>query len=171
MVELEPADEIIQEILKRYDKNPKGWQFFVGRGAGGFQDLFFIQNSAQELWQIKQHYLNPYKMVGFGARIDGSRHRSLESPEFGLRPIPHSELETIFGGKLAPNVLEEILRRSPVPIREAMQGEGLLSGPIIHLSQTPAFLSREQEELDLRLKLELENLLWKRYPERMRLSV
>lgn len=170
-MELEPADEIIQEILKRYDRNPKGWQFFVGRGAGGYQDLFFIQNSDQVLWQIKQHYLNPYKMVGFGARIDGSQQRSLESPEFGLRPIPHSELQRMFDDKLSSDILEGILRRSPVTIREAMQGAGLLSGPIIHLRQSPAFLSKEQEELDLRLKIELENLLWKRYPERMRLSV
>jgi len=170
-MELEPAEEMLQEILKRYDKNPKGWQFFVGRSAGGFQDLFFIQNSEQEFWQIKQHYLNPYKSVGFGARIDGSQYRSLESPEFGLRPVPHSELARILDEKLSSNILEEILRRSPVPIREAMQGEGLLSGPIIHLRQSPTFLSKEQEELDLRLRLELENLLWKRYPERMRLSV
>ena len=170
-MELEPAEEMVKEILKRYDKNPKGWQFYVGRSAGGFQDLFFIQNSDQEIWQIKQQYINPYKIVGFGARIDGSQYRSPESPEFGLRPIPHSELARIFDEKLSSNVLEEILRRSPVPIREAMQGEGLLSGPIIHLRQPSTFLSKEQEELDLRLRLELEKFLWEHYPERMRLSV
>jgi len=171
MMELEPAEEMMQEILKRYDRNPKGWQFLVGRGAGGFQDLFFIQNSDEQIWQIKQHYLNPYKIIGFGARIEGLQRSSLESPEFGLRPLPQDELVNILSEKPSLNILEEVLRRSPVPTNEAMRGDGLLSGPIIHFKQSPAFLSKEQEKLDLKLRLELEKFLWEHYPERMRLSV
>jgi hypothetical protein len=169
-MELRPAEETIQEIVRRYDKNPKGWQFLVGRGAGGYQDLFFIQQPDNQIWQIKQHYLNPYKIVGFGGSIDAPPP-SLESPEFGLRPVPQAELAQIFHERPSMVVLEKILRRSPVPMREAMHDEGLLSGPIIHLRQSPSFLSKEQEKLDLKLRLELEDFLWKRYPERMRLSI
>lgn len=170
-MELEPADETMRRILKRYDKDPMGWQVLVGRSAGGFQDLFFIQSLDQQIWQIKQHYLNPYKVVGFGAELEGMPRQILESPDFGLRPIPQIELARMFDEKTTLKALQEALNRSPVPTREAMQGDGLLSGPIIQFTRTPVPLSRQQEELDLKLKSELEKFLWKHYPERMRLSV
>ncbi|MGQ9513853.1 MAG: hypothetical protein ACUVTL_02205 [Thermoproteota archaeon] len=173
MMELQPAEKIMEEIMKRYDSNPRGWQVYIGRGVGGYQNLFISHKTDSDslLYQIKQHYLNPYKALGVGARIEGKQMSLVESHEFGLRPVPQNELLELFEENLQHKTLQEILRRNPISIREASKVPSLLSGPILHVNQTSGFLSKEQEELDLKLRLELEKLLWKNYPERMRLSV
>ncbi|MBO3802730.1 MAG: hypothetical protein JTT11_02460 [Candidatus Brockarchaeota archaeon] len=172
-MELQPAEKIMEEIMKRYDKNPRGWRVYVGKGAGGYQNLLFAHDtgSGSQLFQIKQHYLSPYKTLGLGARMEGKQLPIAESQEFGLRPVPENEVLELFDEKLSLKILGEILSRNPVSISDASKASSLLSGPIIHVNQPSFFISKEQEELDLRLRLELEKLLWKHYPERMRLSV
>jgi len=172
-MEFQPVERIMEEIMRRYDRNPRGWQVYIGRGAGGYQNLFFSHKTDLEskLYLIKQHHLSPYKALGLGAKIEGKQLPAIESQEFGLRPVPQNELLELFDENLSQKILREILSHNPVSITDASKASSLLSGPIIHVGQTSGFLSKEQEELDLKLKIELEKLLWKHYPERMRLSV
>jgi hypothetical protein len=161
----------MEEIMKRYDSNPRGWQVYIGRGSGGYQNLFISHKTDSLLYQIKQYYLNPYKSLGVGAKIEGKQLTLVESHEFGLRPVPQNELLKLFDENLCHKILQEILGRDPISIRDASKVSGLLSGPILHVNQTSGLLSKEQEELDLKLRLELEKLLWKNYPERMKLYI
>jgi len=52
--------------MRRYDESPEGWQVWVGKDRKGFLDLLISHGS--ELWQVKEFQLNPYKVVGYGAR-------------------------------------------------------------------------------------------------------
>jgi len=167
-MDLEPAEEIKKQILKRYDSSPSGWRVFVGRDKRGHYDLIVSQDS--DVWFVKEEQINPFRSVGFGMRTKAANLETIEklSPAtFGLRPLAESQMTKVAlalrsGGDLG--FLSEYLKTDPVASTE-IASPGILQGPVIHSSGGIELISERQAELDRQLRQELERLLVRRYPQ------
>lgn len=163
------AEDARREILKRYNRNPRGWKVFSAKDSRGYYDLLVIHGS--DVWMIKEHYINPFKSVGYAFKVkDGKALSNLPiSPDFGFRPVPKDKLEEVLKGSpedSLKNLVKEIIDTKPVPVNGLTNTEGLIvQGPLIHYTRPIGLISQRNRELDLQLRSELERILIKRYPQ------
>ncbi len=68
---MEPAEITFENILKRYNKNPKGWNFSVGRGH---DEKFFdiLISHEKDVWQVKLDTLYRPNPLGVGVKVGRS---------------------------------------------------------------------------------------------------
>lgn len=166
---MKPAEDIKKEVLKRYDSNPSGWRVLVGRDRRGYTDLVISHDS--DIWLIKEELINPFHSVGFGVR---DKIVSLEAFEktapytFGLRPLSERQMRNVVlalrSGRSPSKLLAKILRTDPIASTE-IASPGILQGPVIHSAKGIELISEKQAELDRQLRLELERLLMRKYPQ------
>ena len=163
-----PADEVKKRIVKLYNDDPKGWHMLAGLDSKGYHDLLVIHGS--EFWYIKEQTINPYKTVGFGAhgRLEKIPFPQLASNfPYGLRPLNHEQalrlFEALQTGRNLGSVLHSLLSAQPAPISQ-IKAPMVLQGPILQTAKPIALLSEDQRELDLKLRRELEKLLYEKYP-------
>lgn len=153
--------------MQRYDEDPRGWRVLVGKDKYGFFDVLF--SHGPELWQIKEHEVNPYKFVGYGAKLRGvGRTLAGISPySFGLRPISEANTKELAGALDDPRTIVEIMSKimssKPVPSREALDGSVVLQGPVVQSFRPIELVSERQRELDRKLRGELEKLVQRKY--------
>jgi len=166
---MEPAEDIKKEILKRYDSNPSGWRVFVGRDRRGHFDLVISHDS--DTWLIKEEQINPFRSVGFGVRDKVVGFETVEriSPyTFGLRPLSERQMMKVAlalrSNESPSKFLARVLRTEPVASTE-ITSPGVLQGPVIHSARGIELISERQAELDRELRLELERLLTRKYPQ------
>ncbi len=166
---MEPAEDIKKEILKRYDSNPSGWRVFVGRDRRGHFDLVISHDS--DMWLIKEEQINPFRSVGFGVRDKVVSFETIEriSPyTFGLRPLSERQMMKVAlalrSNESPSKFLARVLRTEPVASTE-ITSPGVLQGPVIHSARGIELISERQAELDRELRLELERLLTRKYPQ------
>ncbi len=166
---MEPAEEIRKQILRRYDSNPGGWRVLVGRDIRGYYDLLVSHGS--DLWFIKEEQINPFRSVGFGIRDKVSDQETVEklSPvTFGLRPLSKTQMTRIASALRSESGLSEVLSKflktDPVALSE-VSSPGLLQGPIMHSPGGIGLISERQAKLDRELRVELERLLIRKYPQ------
>jgi len=166
---MEPAEDIKKEILKRYDSNPSGWRVFVGRDRRGHFDLVISHDS--DMWLIKEEQINPFRSVGFGVRDKVVGFETIEriSPyTFGLRPLSERQMMKVAlalrSNESPSKFLARVLRTEPVASTE-ITSPGVLQGPVIHSARGIELISERQAELDRELRLELERLLTRKYPQ------
>ncbi len=166
---MEPAEDIKKEILKRYDSNPSGWRVFVGRDGRGHFDLAVSHDS--DMWLIKEEQINPFHSVGFGVRGKVVSFETIEkiSPyTFGLRPLSESQMMRVAlalrSGETPSRLLARVMRTDPIASTE-ITSPGILQGPVIHSARGIGVISERQAELDRELRLELERLLMRKYPQ------
>jgi len=166
---MEPAEDTKKEILKRYDSNPSGWRVFVGRDRGGHFDLIVSHDS--DMWLIKEEQINPFRSVGFGVRDKVVGFETIEriSPyTFGLRPLSERQIMKVAlalrSNESPSKLLARALRTEPVASTE-ITSPGILQGPVIHSARGIELISERQAELDRELRLELERLLMRKYPQ------
>ena len=167
--QVEPAEETRKQILKRYDSNPGGWRVLVGRDRRGHYDL--IVSHGSDVWFIKEEQINPFRSVGFGLRdkvADQDVVEKLSPVTFGLRPLSKTQMTRIASALRSENSLSEVLSKflktDPVAFSE-VSSPGLLQGPIIHAPRGIGLISERQAELDRELRVELERLLMRKYPQ------
>ena len=163
---MKSAEGVKRAILRHYDKDPKNWYILSGRDRHGYHDLAVMHGT--DLWLIKEQLINPYKSVGFAVKTFGKEDQleSLNSYQYGVRPISRIQIEemaeTIQAGKSVHEVLSEIMRHRPISFRD-IRGPAIVQGPILHADRPIDLLSERQRDLDLKLRLELEKLLMKKY--------
>ncbi|MFQ6050498.1 MAG: hypothetical protein ACE5K4_02280 [Candidatus Hydrothermarchaeota archaeon] len=165
-MEIKHFEEIMDEIVRKYNKKPEGWGVLVGKDERGYSNIFI--SSLEESWHIKTETINPYKSVGFGARTDRDYIKKITEkfPSYGFRPISKrlmielsKEIEK--KGFLSQQTVEMIADIKPVP-QDKLKGPMVAQGPVIYSNLR--LISKKQKKLDLMLTEELEKLLHKEYP-------
>jgi hypothetical protein len=168
LVQAEPLDSLLKEILNRYNENPKGWRVFadakgnmlvLGPGTG---------------YRLKLLSINPAEVTGVGVDIpmDETQGMPLGVPSYGYRPLSLGDVARLFSslhqnGPAPQGLIDGLLGIKPVPTWD-LKGEssrGVLTGPIIAHPDL-ASISRGQRELDAKLTLEANKLFRARYPFR-----
>jgi len=132
---MKPVAEIMEEMLREYKRNSRGWRMLRSVDSKGFIDLFF--SGGGKLWQIKGEPKTPYELIGAGTRlaekIDPKLERMMEKGE----PLPFW-LATVHPEE------EAVIIASGV-------GRGSELSPL-------SLLSHEQREMDIKLRKKLEEL-------------
>lgn len=168
LLQAEPLDSLLKEILNRYNESPGGWRIFadakgnmlvLGPGTG---------------YRLKLLSLNPAEVTGVGVDISSEEAPGmpLDVPSYGYRPLSHVDVVQLFSSlrRNAPmpqGLVDGLLGIKPVPTWD-LKGEsphGVLTGPIIAHPDL-ASISRGQRELDAKLTLEADRLFRTKYPFR-----
>lgn len=168
MNEVRTSIEAKKEILKAYNKDPKGWRVMTSRDRSGHYDL--IVAHGRDVWLIKEHEVNPFKWVGYAVKMQRDEvEKRFYGPSFGIRPFNRDLLERIIessddGSSNFEAILKHIKEVDPVPI-DKVAGLSVIQGPIISSIKPQGLISKRSMELDIRLKRELEKLLLRRYSQ------
>ncbi len=164
---MEPAEEVKKEIMRRYNRNPQGWQVLLARDAKGYYSTIVWHGS--EFWLIKEERVNPFKFVGYGVRekAEGSEAIKTISPHpFGFRPLSEEQIGELIRGMQGEQnwagTIDKVLSIEPVPMHK-IASPLVLHGPVVHAARQADFLSDKQKELDLKLRAELDNLINRKY--------
>lgn len=160
---MKEVKEILEEIERKYNRNPLGWNISIGRDPTGYGNIF-ISNPVT-IWQIKIDSLfkpNPYGMgMKLGPVEEFSDLIHPNSYSFGFRPLLPTHLKdlqrNIIQEKPINNVIDEILKEKPVPLSQSEE-QSFLVGPVMH-SSFQGYVSDKQKELDRKLKRNLDKLL------------
>ncbi|MFQ6137128.1 MAG: hypothetical protein ACE5PM_08115 [Candidatus Hydrothermarchaeales archaeon] len=162
---MESAEELLEKLLQRYNKNPQGWNFLIGKGH---EDRFFdiLISHGRETWQIKLDTLYKPNPIGLGAKVGRIEGKILRNPHpFGFRPLSEDLVGDLLRSGLSSGIIEEILESKPVPI-DKIKTPAVAQGPIRYSGLPPSlrpldFVSEEHKKLDLKLGEELDKLLRK----------
>ncbi|MEM2942584.1 MAG: hypothetical protein QXT81_04090 [Candidatus Bathyarchaeia archaeon] len=166
--DIQPLERLKKEIAKSYDSNPLGWSIHVGRDRRNFSQILVSHGS--QLWILKEEWINPYKSVGFGARLEcgGESLRVPGTQEFGLRPLAPKQMkqlaELMSRNEDPRDLLLRVMRSSPIASHD-IRSPLVLQGPIIASPNPLSLLSDKHQELDLRLREKLERLLLRKHPQ------
>jgi hypothetical protein len=165
---IEPADEIVPRILKRYSESPRGWRM-MSTPVG---DMLVVgQDSA---FQLRIIPINPREYTGAGTELPESNDvidRMRTSPEFGSRNLTQTDIETLVESMSNPaqiqQHLHDILHRNPLLPTEIDKGgiDHLLTGPVL---TRPDLDGLGPDVLNLRRSLErsANRVFRKKYPMR-----
>lgn len=154
---MEPAETMLERILKKYNKNPKGWNFSVGKGH---EDKFFdiLISSGKDAWQIKLDTLYKPNPLGVGVKV-GRSSKIFDNPHpFGFRPIPEEFIPELSETGFSPDIIGEIMRKRPQPI-DQIKTSGVVQGPITFSRGPLDFISERHKKLDNKLRMEMDKLL------------
>lgn len=159
-------EEILLEIMKLYNKQPRDWHISVNsRPDEHSNGNIFISNPSFGLWQLKLDSLFKPRSLGVGMKIGGadeasSNHR--KGPSFGYRPLFSDQLERLKEQLLEKDkidsVINEILQQNPISIPRSLEAPLSLQGPI-WLSGDKRYISEKQRELDEKLRKDLRRLV------------
>ena len=172
MSNLKPAEKIREEILRKYNKNPKNWYVFVGIDSEKYFNTFFLHDY-KEIWMIKEFALNPYKFDGLGCKVRVKNKETEYKGElnfpftFGLHEVKKEERNAILNGNFS--VIEKILSRSPLPFDE-IKNSAVIEGPII-LHNKKIRISKAQEDLEKKLQIGIKKLIYREYPDLLKAYV
>jgi hypothetical protein len=162
-----PSSDVKREIFELYNKRPRGWHVFIKKDQRGYYDTIFVHG--KDVWFIKEEQANPYELIGFGIKEeieDKEPFKDMKPYQFGFRQISKAFLdETMYAftkGENIDSTISKIMREKPLPINR-IRSELMVHGPVIYPLQ-PMNLVSNQSELDMKLRTELEKLLYKKYP-------
>jgi len=164
-MEILEYNEILKEIIRKYDRRPEDWQVLIGRSQRGFYDIIF--SNPEEVWQLKIDTIYKPNPIGFGAKleIDPSAIKVENFPSYGFRPISADLLEKMENITLSEEIpliiADSIKKTPPTPIKKIKTSLAAV-GPYI---QKPSIepLSQNQKELSRKLDIELEKLMREKY--------
>ena len=158
-MEFMPAEDAMERLLQKYNRDPKGWRVSIGDDPHGYVDVFV--RSPREFWQIKLDSLYKPTPLGTAAKIGGpSNKRKVDEgvPDFGFRPIPEDLFRRLLEPHTrGPDIAAEILRRDPMRLAD-IRAPAIASGPI----GLGANLSKRQGDLDADLRANLRKMLHRR---------
>jgi|YelNatPaOPRAMG01_1025707.scaffolds.fasta_scaffold03505_4 hypothetical protein len=168
-MEAKPLEELMKEVLDRYNKRPQGWRVIADQKGN------VIVQGPNVIYRVKLLPLSPVEYTGVGVEMSGLESLNVWDkgvPPYGFRPLVGDDVLQFLkalqrGDHMKLEFIRRLLDREPVPTWE-LTGRGLggiLSGPIISHPDLSS-ISREQQELDRKLLLEVNRLFWKRQPFR-----
>ncbi len=156
------AKEARSEILRLYEQDPTGWHVMMGRDLKGYYDTSVVHN--ENLWLLKEEMVNPYESVGFAlADKVEKKPSSLLPASFGFRPLPGDLLKQQpdrFDDRLAGEIIGSLMRQHPVPLSQLKSPAAVL-GPFQRYEKIESAVPSRQDELDARLRMELDRLIVK----------
>lgn len=162
-----PSPTIKREIFRLYNKNPKGWYVLIKRDQKGYYDTTITHG--KDVWFIKEEQINPYELVGFGVKVELEEKevlKSIRQYQFGFRPISKKIadefMESFNDDKNFGKIMRKIMKEKPMPI-DMIKSEFIVQGPLIH-STKPIELISNQSEIETKLRMELDKLIYKKYP-------
>ncbi|MGQ9543583.1 MAG: hypothetical protein ACUVTM_05820 [Candidatus Bathyarchaeia archaeon] len=165
---MQPAERIKKEIARLYDANPLGWSVLVGKDSRNFSQV--LVSHGPKIWILKEEWINPYKSVGFGVRLEGGGEllKSDGLQQYGLRPLNRKQIKELTNLMEREEDLREflmkVIKSKPVPSRDA-RSPLIVQGPIMATSNPLSLLSDSHRELDIKLREQLEKLLLRKYPQ------
>jgi hypothetical protein len=168
-MEIKTVDEIIKEVMRKYNRNPKEWKVFAGKDKNGYYDLLITHKS--QIWLIKSEQINPFKWVGYGVKQsieNDEKIKKFPSFQFGFRPLSQKKIEelseTLEDREKMSEFILKLLNTQPKPIHE-IKSPLVVQGPIVYSSKPLEIISEEQKRLSNKLKEELERLIYKKYSQ------
>ncbi|MEN3025956.1 MAG: hypothetical protein ABC585_07075 [Candidatus Methanosuratincola petrocarbonis] len=167
MPEMLAAEDIVREIIDRYNKKPLGWQMASDLRGNA------IVIGPDFGYRLKTMMISPSENIGFGIRFEPeSLGASIDSGyHFGFRPVPPDLFEKIskenlIGAEGVQKIIGKILESEPVPLDRIGSGvKGVLGGPFLQHPDL-RWVSKAQQELDEKLRIEVEREFIRRYPMR-----
>ena len=170
-------EDVFKEFIRKYDRNPKGWSFFVGQSPS-FWDVLII--GPDETWQLKVDTIFKPKPLALGVRFE--EKPSIKIPKealanmpnipYGFRPLPvltiKSLVRKVESQQLKPeDAVKELINHlrnvQPKPVAELTPRVPTAIGPHLMLPEL-SFTSEKHRELSLKLEDELKRLLRREYP-------
>ncbi|RWX73209.1 MAG: hypothetical protein Metus_1183 [Candidatus Methanosuratincola subterraneus] len=166
MPEMLAAEEILREIIEKYNKKPIGWHMASDLRGNA------IVIGPDIGYRIKTMMISPSENIGFGTRFEpGNLGASIGSGyHFGFRPVPPELFEKIskenFVTEGVQRIIGKILESDPVPLeRIDSEAGGILGGPFLQHPDLRG-ISKAQQELDEKLRIEVEKEFIRRCPMR-----
>ncbi|MEM3383449.1 MAG: hypothetical protein QXL52_05535 [Nitrososphaerales archaeon] len=162
-----PSYILKREIFKLYNKDPIGWYILIRRDQKGYYDTTIVHK--KDVWLIKEEQINPYELIGFGFKGELENNEALKfirSYQFGFRPISKKILDdfmiSLNDEKNLSKLMSKIIEEDPVPV-DKIKSEFMVQGPLIYPTK-PIELISNQNEMDVQLKIELDKLIYRKYP-------
>jgi len=164
----EPIESLLPKIMKRYNKQPVGWN--VLRDYKG-NVLVLGPNDG---YMLKMIPLNPQEHTGVGIKIDDSNElqRLVEgAPSYGFRPLSTKQTERLVNSfrqrEKQQRLISKLLEKNPIsiPELEKKKSKAVLGGPFIGHPDLST-ISESQRELETKLKIESLKLFKKKYSYR-----
>ncbi|MCX8192130.1 MAG: hypothetical protein N3F06_04920, partial [Nitrososphaerales archaeon] len=133
----------------------------------GHINTIFIHG--KDIWFLKEEFINPYETIGVGIKdtLDPQKLPIIR-PSFGFRPLTRRMMLEIMNAyedkdrRSLEDIINRVLNADPRPLSD-IRTPLIVEGPILHMQTIPSILNK-QEELDTKLRIELNNLLSRRYP-------
>ncbi|MEM4311187.1 MAG: hypothetical protein QXX95_02220 [Nitrososphaerales archaeon] len=154
-------EEIWNEVLRKYNKNPLGFRIYSGISPS--KNLELLITNPNESWLLKRDSLYSGKK-GLGVRLNEKINIDIKVEQAGLRPIPGYIAKRLIAmseeGINFGKIIEEILKQEPKSFDEIKKKKplGILQGPILHSLNPLQSLIGKQLELDKKLEYEIEKL-------------
>ena len=169
---MKAAKDVKKEIVRQYDENPKDWSVHFGRDMKGHYDLVVAHGSTA--WIIKEEQINPFKFVGFGVKASRSELEPFIEGipnTFGVRSPSEEQMrelaEALERRESVKDLLNKIIGSKPIRTHE-INSPLVVQGPISYSAKPINAISGEQRRLDYKLRIELEKMLNRRYPQVLR---
>lgn len=166
--EIEPADEIVPRILKKYSDEPRGWRVMsTPRGE-------MLVVGTDSAFQLKLIPLSPFKFTGSGIEVSEPSEvlKSIRStPEYGLRPLTDGDIQgiasTLGDHEKTRAQLREIMGRDPMNVGDLGSGtiDHILTGPVLTRPELGSLSPEMLRAQDILERSALKDFR-KKYPER-----
>ena len=78
-MKIKNREEILKDVIKEGEKNPKNWQAVLGRDEKRFSRDFYIFNPNSGIYLLKEYEKNPYEIKGIGGKIARYVDEDIES--------------------------------------------------------------------------------------------
>jgi hypothetical protein len=160
-VKIKSRDEILEEIMIKAGKKPKGWRAIVGRDERLFSNDYYILHPDIGLYLIKEYQKNPFVARGIGGRIARKVDEDIEeaigkkSGEFGIiRENPYKILKNLKTGIPLHKIFEEGLSGGDMGVQIPVRGSAHLSHA--SFSQLKKALPEERRVLNAKFEKLLE---------------
>lgn len=162
---MEPSSELKREILREYNKESSEWYVFTSKDIRGHIDTAFVHG--KDVWFLKEQPINPYQSVGFGVRsVTGELRAKLPAHSFGFRPLNRRLITEILSEESSARrmdlMVENMLRQRPVPLSR-IRSPVAIEGPVVY-SPSNQDVFPQQQDLDTKLRTELDRLIMRKYP-------
>ncbi len=162
---MEPASQLKREIMSEYNKQSSDWHVFTSRDIRGNVNTVFVHG--KHVWFLKEQPINPYESVGFGVRSRADEVRgNLPPHSFGFRPVNKRLMTEILNqgasGGSVDQIVERLLQQRPMPL-SSIRSPVAIEGPVVH-SPSNLNLFPQQQDLDFKLRAELDSLITRKYP-------
>jgi len=159
---IQKSDEVLEEVFKRYNKDPLGW--FITLGADKRNRSVILIQKDRRLWQVKTHHLSPYSNISVGGSVKSKDTSIPGMMSFGWRDLSKDVLQRIQNdirknGEVSLELIETISKIDPKPLEESFTN--IMTGPFNIVENPISSISKGQDKLDKKLSLELDKLLLK----------
>ena len=173
-MELLSGTSLTKYLLKKYSKNPRGWNFTVAPSA---KDAFFdaLVTSPDESWQLKIDSIFKPSPIIMGAKIESVDVDKTKIPgqdflpSYGYRSLDPEAILKLLQEKTEESEpsrgvsydLDRILRS--IEPTTPIAGQAYAQGPFVFTNQKITRVSENQTRLDDKLASEIRNLLRNKY--------